>query len=641
MYIDKIKTILSDFEEDSFRWESYSQRINIYSILLLISRGIANGDSALIEAIDSELIILLEDLALNQNLVPDHIFLVNNAIWDLGQISTIEEHNTQSIQILTTFLDLYSYLSEPYLRVVSALDKFNNCETANPGETICKEDIIPEIEEMLFPYEYIFDDGALVVKTSLDLETIQELYHAIKQVQAQLNRITETIIPLANDPNGVLTIIIYADPDEYNTYQTFLYGLPTNNGGIYIEQWGIFFTYQRSEQESIYSLEELTRHEYVHYLVGRYLIDGFWGEEEIYNNNRMVWFDEGLAEFLAWSTPSDGVKTRKLLVEQVESDGPDRLTVDQILTSTYSDFKFYRYAGLFFNYLYLNDIETLRNLLLYAHNSDITSFDNLVNQMRTDPELEENFQNFLNRLVNDVNNLNNPSTIFPDISSLDLADPVKIQETFRTTRLGYLGKCSVAATNINSRFSCRGVLTGQLTNKPNESDVWGEFNADIDEIIQELNVGSKPNNFQGMNCRFGPIYFDEYQNTSQFYPSADYFCDGPLREGNFALLDAVSQITFDFNSTRLGINANCTLVSDVQVLCKKQLTTRSYKNSVSDNVLELELNKDLSELQNQVYAIRPSYYRDFSCNFQGEPITIPYGDSKKYLLQEVECVVKI
>ena len=41
------------------------------------------------------------------------------------------------------------------------------------------------------------------------LDPIQGLYHAIKEVAAQFNRVTKTIPPLAGDLNGVLTIKIY------------------------------------------------------------------------------------------------------------------------------------------------------------------------------------------------------------------------------------------------------------------------------------------------------------------------------------------------------------------------------------------------------------------------------------------------
>ncbi len=87
-------------------------------------------------------------------------------------------------------------------------------------------------------------------------------------------------------------MFVYGTLAEYEQYQPLLFDLDTDNGGIYIESWGQFFTYERTEQESIYTLEELFRHEYVHYLHGRYTIEGLWGDAQMYQNSRLTWFEE-------------------------------------------------------------------------------------------------------------------------------------------------------------------------------------------------------------------------------------------------------------------------------------------------------------------------------------------------------------
>lgn len=81
--------------------------------------------------------------------------------------------------------------------------------------------------------------------------------------------------------DDVLTIVIYNSPDEYQLNRQ-LYGYETNNGGIYIEETGTFFTYERTPEQSIYSLEELFRHEFTHYLQGRYEVPGLFGRGDMY-----------------------------------------------------------------------------------------------------------------------------------------------------------------------------------------------------------------------------------------------------------------------------------------------------------------------------------------------------------------------
>ena len=48
--------------------------------------------------------------------------------------------------------------------------------------------------------------------------------------------------------DDVLTMVIYNSPDEYQ-FNRQLYGYETNNGGIYIEGTGTFFTYERTPEQ--------------------------------------------------------------------------------------------------------------------------------------------------------------------------------------------------------------------------------------------------------------------------------------------------------------------------------------------------------------------------------------------------------
>ena len=94
-------------------------------------------------------------------------------------------------------------------------------------------------------------------------------------MKAQFHRTVESDQPLEKgNADDVLTMVIYNSPAEYQ-FNRQLYGYETNNGGLYIEGTGTFFTYERTPEESIYSLEELFRHEFTHYLQGRYEVPDF------------------------------------------------------------------------------------------------------------------------------------------------------------------------------------------------------------------------------------------------------------------------------------------------------------------------------------------------------------------------------
>lgn len=630
-YYTNLKSILHAFNADPNRAALYEQGVDLWTLFHLIQRAVFQP--AFVAKIDQPLIDELRVIAVNRSLVPGNTFLVTGALTTLGAIvCQAPAWKAAAVAAITDAYDLYPPLSEPSLWAVSALE-CNNWTNAH-GVQITKAALVPQVEALLFPNTWSFDDGALVVRTPLSLDRVQVLYHAIKQVESQFNRITETIAPLPDDPNPVLKVILHGSRADYRAYQSWLYGTDTNNGGIYIEQDGTFYTYDRTLNEDSYTLEELFRHELSHYLVGRFLIEGLWGATPIYDHGRMVWFDEGFAEFLAWSTSTEGVKTREHLVALVQADGNDRMTVGQVLHAAYGDFKFYRYAGLLFTYWYHKDIGTMKRFIDHARAGDGAGFDGLVNQLSADVTLEKSYQQYLDGLVATIGNLDDPHTTVPPLGVLDVSDPAHIQALVRQTRIGYLAECTLAEEAIDRRFSCRGQLSGPLGGGADPVAAWHLFDSSLNELLNVL-LDDGTNNFHGASGRFGRIRFID-EGGGQVYPEAEYFVDGPLGPGPQVLQAPAAQVQADFHSTRLGINAVATLNGPI-VECRLPLTSQLYDNAVDGAVLSAALDQDLQQLRDDVYAIRPSYYRDFQCAFDGPAQVIQATMTQKYMLRDVLC----
>ena len=631
-----VKSILSTFLNDLTRLQYYGQQYGLFSTFYLIQRGAK--DASFANLVDQDLINKLKAFAVNTNLNANYVWVPNNAAWALGVIyQNINGMKNAALAALTDVVTTQPALTEPYLWAVKGLTRDMDCKLLSNAQTICKSNVVMQLEAQLFTNTYNFDDGAFVVKTPLPLADIQPLYHAQKQVESQFNRITETIPPLNGDPNPVLTMVIYGSLSDYTKYHSFLYNLPTNNGGIYIEQTGTFYTYQRTPQQSTYTLEDLFRHEYVHFLVGRFLIEGLWGQAPIYANDAMVWFDEGLAEFLAWSTDVYGVLPRKSLIVLIQSDGMSRMHVNEIVAATYATgFKFYRYAGTFFLYMYLNDKPLLRSFLLASAASDVAGFNALRAQVSANQPLDAAYQLFLDGLVQNVNGLSNPSTTFPDPTALSTGDLALIQQTFRTSRLGYLGQCGFAAAQANGRFSCRGTLTGQLTNQALWGPAWTAFDAGLNEILLGLK-SSNLNNFQGLVCRMGKIRF--YASANQLYPSGEYMCDGPIPAQNPMVFQYGAQEQVDFVSTRLGIYTACVNNAGT-VSCQTSMSTSLFDNATPYQDMLAFLESDVVDLESDVYAIRPPYYRSLSCTLNPQTVQeIAYNNAQKYLVGTAACTI--
>lgn len=642
----KFVAIVSDYWNQPPRQPDWYQQYNVYSVFYAVERAVF--DLTFQPLVDAAFIALVKNYAVNITPAPGAAYLVTNAIHLLGTIGQhIDALKPACIAALNDAFAAHPHLSEPWLWAVDALCKLGACPSEN-GQIITKDDAAAELEAQLFPNTYTFDDGAIVVRTPTALDPIQGLYHAIKEVAAQFNRITRTIPPLPGDPNGVLTIKIYGSQADYFAYHSFLTGLPINNGGIYYEQKGTFYTFDRPPTPGNYTLEELTRHEYAHYLSARFISGGLWGEAPIYANDRMVWFDEGFAEFLTGGAATGGIKPRKHLADMVAADGLNRMNVAQVLGSTYGNFIFYRYAGFFFHFMYSQRRDLLRQFIDYvraagpdANDPDtiaaITGFDLLRNQTALDPAINVAYQAYLDQIVANAASLTDPSTATPPLNALASNDTAQIETLVRTTRLGYLAEASVSTKALDTRFTCRGYLTGQPTGIPDQDAAWTLFNANLEELLDDLR--NQPlNNFQWTVARFGRIRFQVSGN--QVYPIADYYVEGPLGSENSVPPPPAIHVETDLHSTRLGGGATCTFVNGI-VDCTLSIPTQAFPPATPDQVLDQQLDDGLDELRAQLYAINPPYYRDLDCAFSAAPQMLTTQGGDKYMVRPVKVTVKV
>jgi len=656
-YLTRLQGVLADFVDPAQkRWGDYYQQINAWAIAAMVSRALRNNEPNMVAAVatNTALIDRLSAVARHGALLksnPDGTYVINNAIWALGMIVYRTDTGTpanistpsygtwkHALYALAALVDYHAYLSAPYLWLVTVIDGYSDCNLSLYRRPVCRAVVAADVERLAFPNRYEMDDGNMVFYTPLSLAEVQVLYHAVKVVRAQFNRVTETVLPLPGDPNRTLNVRVYGSRADYDRFHAFLYGLNTNNGGVYIEQDGTFYTYDRAPGQSLYTLEELFRHEYAHYLVGRWIIPGMWGESASYANNRLVWFDEGFAEFMAGATRSQGVRARRTLIELVAADGANRMTVSEVLNASYGgDFRFYRYSGLFWNFLYDNDPGTMRQILALARDLDTASgraaFDALIAGLRADPAVETAYQAALDAQIANVATATNPAVTVPPLASLSTGDPALLQTAFRTTRLGYYADCAQVAWRSNARFVCAETLVGPVVPSRDYVDAWQRFDGDLDDIITELAGTSTLNNFDTMSCSLGPISFASYGNG--YYAYAAYFCEGPLAPNQSVPLDAVTRALRAFHTTSPGASASCVAGANAtQSVCTMWLATSWYTASQSASTLQADLDQRRVVMTNEVYAADPTV--DLTCALSGSP----YVDAgNHYMASMVSCTV--
>ncbi|WFB10880.1 collagenase [Streptomyces sp. LX-29] len=424
--------------------------------------------------------------------------------------------------LLTTTKNSFGEFSAPWASVASWLNFFEACAPYG----VCKKDI----ENRLFPNTFTYDKGAIKVRTGLSKATVDQLYYASKQVKAQFHRVLGTSQPLAGDPNTSLNIHLYASRADYEVFHPLLTGMGTANGGVYIERGATFYTYQRRvPQDSTLTLEELFRHEYTHYLNGRFAVPGFFGDGHWYEGDRTTAMDEGTAEFFDGATRDDGIAVRKSLVRSIIQDtagGGPRMSVAQLLHATYDGdgFRFYSYAGTFFEFLWRERPAELRTMYSLLRADNPAGFDAWRNRLGADRGLQQAYDAFLDEQIAHVDDLFVPNTTFVPVGSLKYhrADDVRMQ---LQTATGAYPKCGDNGEAAGKRrFTCTGRITANLRDAADPGQVFKDMSETVDYFILDR---SRPaaNNFTDMNCSFGAVEIWSNGRAG----SADYSCEGPLR----------------------------------------------------------------------------------------------------------------
>ncbi|MGW6532319.1 collagenase [Streptomyces venezuelae] len=452
-------------------------------------------------------------------------WVVRDALSEYGRFGQIDGLKSEIVSGLGGLVDVtvrnFGEGSAPWAKVATWLNEFGACAPYK----LCKADI----ERRLFPQTYTYDKGGMKVRTALDRGTVDQLYYASKQVKAQFHRVVGTQEPLAGDPNTTLTTVLYASRADYENYHPLLTGMDTNNGGVYIERGATFYTYQRRvPQDSTLTLEELFRHEYTHYLNGRWAVPGFFGEGPWYQGDRTTAMDEGTAEFFDGATRDDGIKVRKSLVRGIIDDtanGGPRMTVDQLLHATYDGdgFRFYDYAGTFFEFLWTERPALLKEMYGYLRADDPARFDAWRDRLGKDSGLQSQYDAFLDKQIAHVDDLFVPDTKFVPVAELrdTTADQVRASVAATT---GITPDCRSNGAPERPRYTCTGRITANLGASGDPDAVFKDMSETVDYFLLERSTAGD-NNLADMNCSFGKV--DIWSDGRA--GSADFSCEGPLK----------------------------------------------------------------------------------------------------------------
>lgn len=338
---------------------------------------------------------------------------IENCMWWMQAFGKVHSNDKEALRVLTEAMKRQPYAEVLWFRAVSiitgwlgeSLDYYGNpLPDSNEQFRIGMNTLLSE--------KYVFDDGEMVIYAGdkVNPDDINKLYWATKEVSAQYFRGVGSDEPIDGYGNAddVLTCYVYNDLFEYQANK-YLFNLNIDNGGIYIENMGSFFTFDRAPGTNLYMLEELFRHEYTHYLQGRYVVPfTSFGQGPVVQNERLDWYHEGGAEWHAGATRTDGIVPRQSMVKDLKKlPRSSWYTLNTALTNGYnSGWDFYTYGFGLYSYMFSEQMDMYYDMndVIKRSRTSAAEYDNLVAGYKRDAALNAGYQSHMDMLVANVGN---------------------------------------------------------------------------------------------------------------------------------------------------------------------------------------------------------------------------------------------
>ena len=152
--------------------DTFYYRLTYNGIFFYMVRGVNNNDVAYKQVIENDIEFRNQLYSISVDLdlyaIPEYSFMVTNAIREYGRLGEIPGIRNEIIAGLAGYLTIYERLSEPWLIAVDFLNWYGECETYD----VCKDTLIPEIEEKVFPNHFSYENSTIVFNTSISKERL-------------------------------------------------------------------------------------------------------------------------------------------------------------------------------------------------------------------------------------------------------------------------------------------------------------------------------------------------------------------------------------------------------------------------------------------------------------------------------------
>ncbi|MBI3712922.1 MAG: collagenase [Burkholderiales bacterium] len=372
---------------------------SVNGALNVLFRGHQNDDFKALVQSDTSIIDALYNFVNNNfnNLGGDYGYLVANAGRELGRFlqytegSSLKNLAKSRSKLMIDRSNVTGSTASLWVGVGEMIDYYDkaNCSYYN----LC--DFKTKLETNVLTIQHSCSPTLRIRAQALTPAQLTETCNIVGGEESYFHTQAATgKIPVANDNNTQLEMVVFASSKDYTTYAGSIFGISTNNGGMYLEgdpaaagNQPRFIAYQAEWKLPQFEIWNLT-HEYVHYLDGRFDIYGDFNAAMGVNS---VWWIEGFAEYMSYSYRNLSYDAAK----QQAAAGTYKLST--IFNNDYNSgtTRVYNWGYLAVRYMFEKQRSKVTNILGYFRPGNFTGYATYMNGSTMSASMDNDFTAWL------------------------------------------------------------------------------------------------------------------------------------------------------------------------------------------------------------------------------------------------------
>ncbi|MFE7459837.1 collagenase [Streptomyces sp. NPDC057554] len=302
-YLYVVKRLLAEYDSS---WNAYPRMLgaanNVYTVTF---RGHYSPEFVRAVEADPSTVDALHRFAADHLslLGGDQAYLTSNAGRELARFL---QHTSLRAKVrpLAAALLERSAITGPtaqlWVGVAEMADYYDRANCSAYG--IC--DLQERLKREVLPVRHTCSPSIRILAQQMTSAELNASCASLLGQDAHFHRIARDNGPVADDNNTTLEVVAYDSSADYQTYAGAMYGIDTNNGGMYLEgnpaavgNQPRFIAYEAEWLRPDFQIWNLN-HEYTHYLDGRFTM---YGDFAANMTTPTVWWVEGFAEYISYS----------------------------------------------------------------------------------------------------------------------------------------------------------------------------------------------------------------------------------------------------------------------------------------------------------------------------------------------------